>query len=217
MRQFGGRFQRADPSGTDLTSAHRYSGRSVSVVVGNGAVSAALVYDEIRKIALAIVCSLEFRIVSGVAELSVRLRTVTTVADARSRFGPGFTWYSRRSVDSQLGGCGRFSRARIGERETGSRGRAHGRPCCSGSGYPPAAPRCWWPPPIRFHKISPSVRSCGWRRSPSTCSRSYWHLKATDSTRRTLFAIAAGLFAPVACAFRAYRSGSRCGRNCWSI
>ena len=60
----------------DLPSANRDSGRSLSAVVRDSAAAAALVCDERiglrRKIALALICAFEFRIVSCLAELSVR-------------------------------------------------------------------------------------------------------------------------------------------------
>ena len=151
--------------------------------------------DNPRKVALAIVCSFEFRIVSGLVELSVRLRAVAAAAHA------GFHLVG---VVPGVRGALRIRRLALALRQSSAtnphrpisnprRVPPPGR-CSSGWGFPPAAQRCCSPPPIKSRKTSPSVPSCGWQRLRSTCSHSCWPLKATASTGERLFAIAAGAF-----------------------
>ncbi len=77
--------------------------------------------------------------------------------------------------------------------------------------FAPAGPRCWWRPPIKSRKTSRSVRSCGWRRSRFTCSRSCWPLRATDSTGGRRSPSRPDFSLRLRARFPACPSGSRCG------
>ena len=162
----------ADPSGRILLLVNGDSRRPVPVVVRNDATGAAMADDwKSRKIALAIVCSFEFWIVSCVAELSVRLRAVAAAAHAglhlvRALPGVRVTVRIRSVADAVCPILGR-----TGESRTPSPRRAPpSGPYCSGSGLSRSADRrCWSRLPIRFRKTSPSVRFCGWQRSQFTC------------------------------------------------
>ncbi len=172
----------------DLTSANRYSRRSLPVIVCDGAAAAALVRDErfrgrSRQVALAIVCSFKFRIVSRVAELSVRFRAVTAATHARFDLVRPVSGVRRpvriRGVADAVGSA----RASGCERRTRSGGAPHRRHCAVlARAFRLRIRRFWWRLPIRSRKTSPSVLSCGWRRSGSICSHSYWLLIATAST-----------------------------------
>ena len=88
----------------------------------------------------------------------------------------------------------------VGQRDRTAASAQHSGPYCSGWGFPPAVPRCWWPLPIKSRKTSPSVRSSGWQRLAIYLLTFVLAFESDRFYFRMPLAIALGLFAPIASA-----------------